>query len=62
MLDDRITRVKTLIAQRDAIDTELSELLGVTPKVKRGRPPGGGKIAEARTDAGEGANDGKGSE
>jgi hypothetical protein len=32
VLDERITRVKELIAQREEIDTELSALLGVEPR------------------------------
>jgi hypothetical protein len=39
LLEDRITRVKKLIEQRDEIDKELSQLLGVEPKARRGRPP-----------------------
>lgn len=39
MLDDRISKVKSLIAQREAIDAELASLLGVQPKKPRGRPP-----------------------
>lgn len=38
MLDERIARVKTLIAKRDEIDAELAQLLGVEPKKPRGRP------------------------
>ncbi len=39
MLEDRISKVKSLIARREAIDTELASLLGVQPKKPRGRPP-----------------------
>jgi hypothetical protein len=37
-LDERIARTKDLIARREDIDTELSRLLGVTSRPKRGRP------------------------
>ena len=37
-LDERISRTKELIAKREDIDAELSQLLGITPKPKRGRP------------------------
>ena len=39
MLDDRISKVKSLIARREAIDAELASLLGIQPKKPRGRPP-----------------------
>ena len=39
MLEDRISKVKSLIARREAIDAELALLLGVQPKKPRGRPP-----------------------
>jgi hypothetical protein len=39
MLEDRISKLKTLIAKRDEIDAELALLLGVQPKKPRGRPP-----------------------
>lgn len=39
MLEDRIQRVKGLIAKREEIDAELSQLLGVADKPRRGRPP-----------------------
>ena len=35
MLDDRIARVKDLIAKREEIDAELSEMLGVEQKQQR---------------------------
>lgn len=38
MLDEKIARVKALIEQRETIDAELAELLGILPKAKRGRP------------------------
>ncbi|MBR0960897.1 hypothetical protein [Bradyrhizobium japonicum] len=34
-IDTQITRVKDLIAKREAIDAELSSLLGVTPRVRK---------------------------
>jgi hypothetical protein len=37
MIDERIARVKILIAKREEIDSELSALLGLT-QTKRGRP------------------------
>ena len=37
MLDDRIQRVKDLIARREEIDTELSELLGIDPRPAKQR-------------------------
>jgi hypothetical protein len=39
MLEDRISRLRSLIAKRDEIDAELALLLGVQPKKPRGRPP-----------------------
>ena len=39
MLDDKLARVKKLIARREEIDAELSQLLGLTEKTKRGRQP-----------------------
>ena len=36
-LDERISRTKELIAKREDIDAELSQLLGITPKPKRRR-------------------------
>ncbi len=39
MLDDKLTRLKVLIAKRDEIDSELSQLLGIEPKKPRGRTP-----------------------
>ncbi len=34
-IDTHITRVKDLIAKREAIDAELSSLLGVTARVRK---------------------------
>jgi hypothetical protein len=34
-LDEKLARTKELIAQREAIDAELSELLGVTPAASK---------------------------
>lgn len=34
-IDTRIAHVKDLIAKREEIDTELSTMLGVTPKVRK---------------------------
>jgi hypothetical protein len=39
MLDDKLARVKKLIAKREEIDAELSQLLGLTEKTRRGRQP-----------------------
>ena len=39
MLDDKIARVKKLIEKREEIDAELSQLLGLAEKPRRGRPP-----------------------
>jgi hypothetical protein len=38
MIDEKIARVKNLIAQREAIDAELSAIFGMTDTPKRGRP------------------------
>ncbi|PIT02753.1 hypothetical protein TSA1_19840 [Bradyrhizobium nitroreducens] len=34
-IDTQIARVKDLIAKREEIDTELSSILGVTPKARK---------------------------
>ncbi len=39
MLDDKLARIKRLIVKREEIDAELSQLLGITEKPRRGRPP-----------------------
>jgi hypothetical protein len=39
MLDDKLARVKKLIAKREEIDAALSQLLGLTEKTRRGRQP-----------------------
>lgn len=39
MLDDKLARVKTLIAKREEIDAELAEMFGVEPRKPRGRRP-----------------------
>ena len=39
MLDEKLVRLKALIAKRDEIDLELSQLLGIEPKKPRGRTP-----------------------
>jgi hypothetical protein len=49
MLDDKLARVKNLIAKREEIDAELSQLLGITEKTRRGRQPRCA-IADDRTD------------
>jgi hypothetical protein len=49
MLDDKLARVKKLISKREEIDAELSQLLGISEKTKRGRQPKG-DIADDRTD------------
>jgi hypothetical protein len=49
MLDDKLARVKKLIAKREEIDAELSQLLGITEKTRRGRESKG-DIADDRTD------------
>ena len=38
MIDEKITRVKALIEERERIDRELSALFGLTDQPKRGRP------------------------
>ncbi|MDP3074746.1 hypothetical protein [Bradyrhizobium sp.] len=38
MLDSKLTKIKTLIEQKEKIDTQLAELIGETEKPKRGRP------------------------
>jgi hypothetical protein len=50
MLDDKLARIKKLIARREEIDTELSELLGISEKTRRGRQPKNGQ-STAATDA-----------
>jgi hypothetical protein len=37
MLDDKLARIKKLIERREEIDAELSQLLGLTDKPRRGR-------------------------
>jgi hypothetical protein len=37
-LDSKLTKIKTLIIEKERIDMELSALLGETPKARRGRP------------------------
>jgi hypothetical protein len=37
VLDDKLARIKKLIAKREQIDAELSVLLGITEKTRRGR-------------------------
>lgn len=39
MLEDRTSKLKSLMARREAIDAELASLLGVQPTKPRGRPP-----------------------
>jgi hypothetical protein len=39
MLDDKLARIKKLIAKREEVDAELSELLGITEKTRRGKHP-----------------------
>jgi hypothetical protein len=39
MLDERITRVKELISQREEIDTELASLFGIDPRQTEAKPP-----------------------
>jgi hypothetical protein len=34
-IDTQITRVKDLIAKREEIDTELSGILGITPRARK---------------------------
>lgn len=34
-IDTQITRIKDLISKREAIDAELSVILGVTPRVRK---------------------------
>lgn len=38
MLDTKLAKIKTLIEQKEKIDTELAQLIGDTEKPKRGRP------------------------
>ena len=38
MFDDKLTRARRLIEQRDQIDQELRVLFGELPQQKRGRP------------------------
>lgn len=38
MIDEKITKVKALIEERERIDRELSALFGLTDQPKRGRP------------------------
>jgi hypothetical protein len=38
MIDEKITKVKVLIEERERIDRELSALFGLTDQPKRGRP------------------------
>ena len=38
-MEDKLNRMRKLIAQRDEIDTELRDLLGESEKKRRGRPP-----------------------
>jgi hypothetical protein len=38
MLEEKITRVKKLIEQRDQIEAELAAIFGMTAPSKRGRP------------------------
>lgn len=40
MLDTKLSKIKTLIEQKEKIDTELAQLIGETDKPKRGRPRG----------------------
>jgi hypothetical protein len=39
VLDAKLGLIKKLIAEREQIDAELSQLLGITEKTKRGRQP-----------------------
>ena len=39
MLDERITRVKELISQREEIDAELAGLFGIDPRQAGVKPP-----------------------
>ena len=50
MLDDKLARIKKLIAKREEVDAELSQLLGITEKTRRGRQPKD-DIGDGRTDA-----------
>jgi hypothetical protein len=38
MIDEKITKVKALIEERERIDRELSALFGLADQPKRGRP------------------------
>jgi hypothetical protein len=38
MLEDRISKVKSLLEERDRIDRELAVLFGLAEQPKRGRP------------------------
>ncbi|MGO8866410.1 MAG: hypothetical protein ACLQME_07920 [Alphaproteobacteria bacterium] len=50
MLDERIARVKTLIAKREEIDAELAQLLGIEPKKPRGRPAKQKELFDAKAE------------
>jgi len=38
MIEEKISRVKKLIEQRERIDAELASLFGISEQAKRGRP------------------------
>ena len=38
MLEDKLARVRKLMAERDKIDAELSAMFGMAASVRRGRP------------------------
>ena len=38
MLEEKLTRIKKLMEQRDKINAELAELVGMSAAAKRGRP------------------------
>jgi hypothetical protein len=60
MLDDKLRRIKKLMEDRERLDAELSQLLGITERPKRGRPakqentdgPGNTGTVESENDAG----------
>lgn len=38
MFEEKLTRIKKLMEQRDKINAELAELVGMSTQAKRGRP------------------------
>jgi hypothetical protein len=37
-LDSKLAKIKTLIIEKERVDSELAQLLGEAPKTRRGRP------------------------